>query len=414
VAQGGQWPTLSDAGIEYLSESGFLQVSLSGQLDLEAMHVGGAAWAGLVKAENAEGIPPNWTDCTFCHVDLDYEGRKGVVSAHRLRVFADIFLGDHLYSLVEVRSDRGHGPANASPKVRVEQAYLRLATSSGRLGVQVGRFASPFGSYALRHLTVVDPFIRPPLPYEYRTVMVRPHVADGAGAIASWQDWQFIFRTEGAPPVWDVPYQAGAMVFGSLGPVDLRAAAMGSAPSSGPEDWGFDWDRLTRPSWVFGARTRLSPALELGASYSRGPWMQEPYQATVPPPATSFRDFDQQIVSADVSYLQGPMMLRAEAMIDYWEVPPLDQRLRDLSYTAEIQWDLLAGISAAARFGLIDFGPMTAWGRTLDWDRDVYRMEGSLGYRLVRNAGVMVSAYQQNVRGAEGTRFVGARLWYAF
>jgi hypothetical protein len=142
--------------------------------------------------------------------------------------------------------------------------------------------------------------------------------------------------------------------------------------------------------------------------------MQEPYQATVPPPATSFRDFDQQIVSADVSYLQGPMMLRAEAMIDYWEVPPLDQRLRDLSYTAEIQWDLLAGISAAARFGLIDFGPMTAWGRTLDWDRDVYRMEGSLGYRLVRNAGVMVSAYQQNVRGAEGTRFVGARLWYAF
>jgi hypothetical protein len=39
MAQGGEWPTLSGAGIEYLSQSGFFQVSLSGQLDLETPHV---------------------------------------------------------------------------------------------------------------------------------------------------------------------------------------------------------------------------------------------------------------------------------------------------------------------------------------------------------------------------------------
>ena len=37
TAQGGEWPTLSGAGIEYMSRTGFLQVSLSGQLDLEAV-----------------------------------------------------------------------------------------------------------------------------------------------------------------------------------------------------------------------------------------------------------------------------------------------------------------------------------------------------------------------------------------
>ena len=50
VAQGGEWPTLTGAGIEYLSRTGAVQVSLSGQLDLETVHVRDS-WAGLVARE---------------------------------------------------------------------------------------------------------------------------------------------------------------------------------------------------------------------------------------------------------------------------------------------------------------------------------------------------------------------------
>jgi hypothetical protein len=415
LAQGGGWPTLTEAGIEYLSSTGFLQVSFSGQLDLEAMHVGGAGWGGLVKHSSSTETPTqNWIQCTFCHVDLDYAGRPGTVMAHRLRLFTDIFLGDHLYSLIEVRSDRGHAPANRPPKVRIEQAFVRWSGDAG-LGVQVGRFASPFGSYALRHLTVVDPFMRPPLPYDYRTVLVRRFVPKGDVGVVSWRDWPTIFRPPGAPPVWDVPYQTGGMVFGSLGPVELRAAAMGSAPSSDPAQWGVDLENFRRPSWVFAARSKLSPAVEVGGSYSKGPWMQPPYGGTVPPPG-SYRDFDQEIVSADVAFNRGPMMLRAEAMLDQWELPALTQRLKDLSYTAELQWDLRAGLSVGARVGMIDFRPFEErpGGPAIDWDHDVYRLEASLGYRLVRNAGVLLSGYKQSVRDVEGTYLGGVRLWYAF
>jgi hypothetical protein len=143
--------------------------------------------------------------------------------------------------------------------------------------------------------------------------------------------------------------------------------------------------------------------------------MKAPYGGVVPPPR-SWRDFDQEIMSADLAYTRGPMVFRAEALFDLWEVPGVEERLRDLSYTAELQWDLRPGLSAAARVGRIDFLPLrtSPGAEAKDWDQDVYRVEASVGYRWVRNAGVMLTAYQQNVFNAEGTYLGGLRLWYAF
>jgi hypothetical protein len=76
-------------------------VSFSGQLDLEALNVGGEGWGGLVKQRSGTETPPTaWVQCTFCYAGLQYNGRPGNVMAHRLQLFTDIFLGDHLYSLI--------------------------------------------------------------------------------------------------------------------------------------------------------------------------------------------------------------------------------------------------------------------------------------------------------------------------
>jgi len=425
LAQGGEWPTLADAGLEYVSPSGFFQVGLSGELDLEALQVGEDRWAGLVGGPSADSVPADWPSaCADCHGQemVHARGKGGTILAHRLRVFTDIFVGDHVYALVEARSDRGEAPANRDLAIRIEQAYLRVANAHGTLGVQAGRFASPFGSYALRHLTDVDPFLRPPLPYDYRTVMSRTHAPpDGAGFL-TWKNWPELFRLGGTPPVWDVPYQFGAMVFGRVGSVDLRAAAVNSAPSSDPSAWRLDGNRLRHPSWVLGARAHVSPALELGASYDRGPWMDaitvgalQPEQGRIP----SLWDYDQEMFSADFAFARGSMMLRGEAILDLWELPNISDRAEERLYSAELQWDLVAGMSAAARAGYIDFRPLSggsgayATGPRADWDQDVYRLEGSLGYRLVRNAGVTLSAYRQTGGGAH-TLFAGVRTWWAF
>lgn len=412
-AQFPEFPTLQGAGAEYISRSGFFQFLLSGRLDIEGVHISND-WVAPTEGLGA---------CDACHVDVAREMQQGdgVLETHRLRVFADIFLGDHLYSLVEVRADRGRETFGGATQGRVEQAFVRVVTDSGTEGVQLGRFASPFGSYAPRHLSDVDPFLNAPLAYDYRTVMNRWRVPGGEAGFLTWKDAPGDIDLPGAPPVWEVPYQWGAMAFGRLGPIELRGAAMNSAPSSHPNAWALSFDGFERPSWILGARWKASASFEVGASYDRGPWMApEVTRVTVSPPdkpavpfPENWRDFDQELVSADIAFARGPVMIRAEAIRNRWEVPNVPGMPSEFSGNLEVQSDIAAGFFVAGRGGFIDFRPLDGGE---EWDHDVQRYEGAVGYRLSRNVGLLFSGYRQIQSGApEGdTDFIGLRAWWAF
>lgn len=107
-------------------------------------------------------------------------------------------------------------------------------------------------------------------------------------------------------------------------------------------------------------------------------------------------------------------------MLDRWDIANVEEWPTERLYTAELQWDLWAGVSVAARAGYIDFQPLEInrrkGRRPEEWDYDVYRYEASLGYRLARNAGILLSGYRQIQSMAEDgdTHLIGARLWWAF
>jgi hypothetical protein len=105
-------------------------------------------------------------------------------------------------------------------------------------------------------------------------------------------------------------------------------------------------------------------------------------------------------------------------MTDRWAVPNIPGRPTELIVQLEAQRDLVAGVFAAARVGRIDFRPVTRAEQdgSEDWDHDVTRLEAALGYRLARNAGIVLSGYEQLQSGASDAegRLVGARLWWAF
>ena len=359
-------PTLSDLGLEYLSADGAVQLSLSGRVDLEAYRFPEGVY-GLAGAGAGEGLV-----------------------APRIRLFTDLFLGDHVYGLLEMRADRGHAPQPVSMDARLEQVYLRVTRGDGSVSLQVGRFASPFGSYPLRHLSPADPFIRPPLIYDYRTMMCAGIAPPTAEAFLTWRDRPDEFRSIGAPPVWDVPYQWGAMVAGSSGPVRYRLAAMNSAPSSGPGAWGWDGERMRHPSLVAGVGVTVSPAFSLGASFNRGPWLEPLKQGTFPEGRGRW-DHLQTMVSLDATYARGPWVARAEVVRDQWDVPNLSEAPVEYGGSMELQVDVTAGFFVAGRVGVLDFRPVAGEAGGRDWDYDVTRVEASAGYRLDRNSGVLAS-----------------------
>jgi hypothetical protein len=390
-----EWPTLADAGLAYMSTGGGVQLDISGQLDLEVL--------------------------AFTGHDAGLAYGKGTFVAPRTRLFADVFLGERIYGLRELRSDRGEAPTVGVWEARVEQAFVRVSNLGGTLGIQAGRFASPFGSYAGRHLTTVDPFIRPPLAYDYRTIMSRTIAPPDADRFLRWKHDPEKFRgTVGAPPVWGVPYQWGAMLSGLVGEIQYRVGAMNSAPSSEVDAWGWNADRFKDPSFVLGAQAPLSADLSLGVSYNRGPYAE-------PEISSGYHTvYTQEMVSLDVKLARGPLVARAEVIRDQWVVPNLSEEPVEWAYGAEVQVDVAAGFSLAVRYGYVDFrsfgdGLGSASPRPdarSDWDHDIARYEVAVGYRLARNAGLlgtfMHNENEELVGGDPDDDLFAVRLLWAF
>ncbi len=386
VAQ--ELPTLRDAGVGYLSADGRIQVDLTGQLDLELL--------------------------SFTGHDAGLAYGKGTWLAPRLRLFTDLFVGDGFYGLLEVRADRGSAPTEGVEDLRLEQALIRLRPGNGRVELQLGRFASPFGSYAARHLTELDPFVRPPLAYDYRTVISRVVAPGSASGFLTWKD-RPEFRHSGAPPIWNVPYQWGAMLSGRVLGFDLRVAAMNSAPSSEVEVWS-EIDRLEHPSLVVGANRSVTAELSVGLSYNRGPYADAGLGG-------SYGAYDQEIVQAEVTYARGPLIARAEWLRDRWEVPNVVDDAVEHGYGVEAQLDVTAGLFLAGRYGALDFGSVNdelgaassrSDGRA-DWDHDIARYEVGFGYRLARNAGVLGTFMHNRTTGSDPDDDLWAlRLWWRF
>lgn len=303
----------------------------------------------------------------------------------------------------------------------MEQVFLRVSNMGGTLAVQAGRFASPFASYAGRHLTTVNPFIRPALAHDYRTIISRTVAPPSADGFLHWKYDPGTFRSRaGAPPIWGIPYQWGAMVSGRIGEIQYRVAAMNRAPSSEVDTWGWDTDRFKDPSLVLGVQAPVSAGLSVDASYNRGPYA-EPEITT-----GDHTIYTQEAVSIDATLARGPLMARAEVIGDRWRVPNVSDDPVEWAYGAEAQIDVLAGFSLAVRCGLLDFRSVddgllavsTRPGGRADWDHDIACYEIGIGDRLARNAGLlgtfMHNQNEEQVGGDPDDDLFAVRLWWAF
>ncbi len=367
-------PTLEELGVEYKSPGGAVQIRPSVRATLN-WFVPDAAPTGLID-------------------------EPGAFVDGNARLFVDLFAGRRFYASTEVRVDRGQPPRAGAAQLHLQQAFVRITPSPGKkFSVQLGKFISPLGSYPQRAHTNDDPFVRPPLLYDHRTVMQSGIVPGTADALFTWKA-NPAFRATGLPITWDVPYPVGAAVNAGWRSLTFSAAVVTSAPSADPVEWDrFETPPPMGPTFTARAAYQLSPELQVGASYSRGSYLGATVTDALGPVAPGRQM--QEIRAADVTLRHGYFDLRGELVFNRWEVFRVDGDPRDVLYYVEAKRTLVAGLFVAARYGGIVFREVeSAEGRTGRWDYNADRWQVAGGYRLGRNSEVRAEYMINRITGA--------------
>lgn len=319
---------------------------------------------------------------------LPHGGRSGLMDADvpfaipTAALGLDIFAGGRVRAGAELVLDGGAYPEPNNTSVRLEQAWISLQPLADQsLRLRLGLFVTPFGDYPQRHDTTEDPFLRPPLSYDYRTMICAGLVPLSNDGFLSWRDRPEQFRPSGAPPIWDAPYQVGVMASGSAGPLGYRLALMGSAPSSEPEQWLAVPGGGYPPSIVAGLSARIGPAWRAGLSFASSAYMTE--NPKNEPPGFSLADYRQTLIGAGAFYTRGWTVVRGEIIHDTWQVPNTVDDPVDISWYLEVSQKLAAGIALAVRYGSIHFLEMArSAGGSQPWDYDAQRWQAALDWRV--------------------------------
>lgn len=198
------WLDRLDEGLSYQSAGGAVRAELGGLLDFEGYTV--------------DGTPPG----------LVFSDREYLI-APRMSLFLDSRWGGKLYSLVQMRFDRGFDP-NSKPRgdERLDEYFLRYTPWED------GRVLHPGGE--VRHDSWHNPFVNAPLPYE-NVLTMTDSVAPPSAAAFLGRKSKADEKGKWLPVLWGPSYAAGALVGGSVERFDyafeLKNASISSRPPRG-------------------------------------------------------------------------------------------------------------------------------------------------------------------------------------
>ena len=300
--------------------------------------------------------------------------------------------------------DRGFDPgARADGDVRLDEYYLQWHLfDDERLTLRAGRFATAFGAWTPRHLSWDNPFVTAPLAYSdllpltdrlspSRTAFAaRRNAPDNANA------W--------VPIVWGPSYATGASVAGRVGDIDYALELKNAALSSRPGSWdAIQNDEVRTPATITG-RLAWHPAPEwtLGTSFSHGPWMvtEKAKQTTV---------------GVDAAYAHGHWQAWTEVIYARFDVPGIGD-VHTTSAFIESKYKITSSLWLAARWNQSWNSDIPGLASEVTFDRNAWRADFSLGYRLSRSAQVKLQYSVGDKSGAdsEGDHVFAAQITLRF
>ena len=334
----------------------------------------------------------------------------------RLSLFLDTQIGDHFYSLVQMRVDRGFDPGSRPDgDTRLDEYLLRYTPlDDQRLNLQVGKFATVFGGWVPRHLSWDNPFINAPLPYENVTT-ITDHVVPGGPAGFVGRRNRPDIKQAWLPILWGPAYTSGASIFGTWDRFDYAFEFKNASISSRPYSWDpfrINWDHPT-----YSGRVGFEPnaTWKFGTSFSYGPYLL-PVAAGTLPADTGLGEFDQTTIGFDARWAYRNWQVWAEVIGARFEVPNIGNA-DTYSYFIEAMYKFTPKLYGAARWNQQFFSnvPDGAGGQ-IHWDRNASRIEAVVGYRFTRHLQVKLQYGFTEQEGdlEQGQQLIAGKLTVKF
>jgi len=365
------------------SPGGTYRVDLSGLFDLEAYYI--------------DQRPPG----------LIFGGGDSFATP-RLSLFLDAHTGKHFYSFVQARFDDGFHPRAPEAHARFDEYLLRYTPFDAPIvNFQVGKFATVVGGWIPRHLSWDNPFIIEPLPYNNVTIVSDQIIVPSPAAFLARKDMPDQ-KEIWLPIVWGPDYGSGASLFGSVGKFDYAAEVKNSSISSRSTYWDardLGWDHPTVSSRI---GYRPTVAWNFGTSFSYGAYLL-PVAKKSPdfPAGKSIGDYNQITFVEDVSYEWRHWQFWGEIFFTRFQVPNVGDA-DTLAYFLETKYKITTQLFAAVRWNQQFFADINdGTGSKTPWDRDIWRVDASLGYRFTRHLQMKV---QYSFSDQQGTLQQGQQL----
>jgi hypothetical protein len=324
----------------------------------------------------------------------DYE--HGTLRLFRLSVSAEARAGRRVAVLGELVSE--------NMAARVRALYLRVTPLEGRaFDVQAGLLPPVFGTFARRAYGDDGPLIGFPLGYQYLTTMRTDGVPSGADDLlrVRGRGWLVPYPSGAYPPGPGVPLvSAGRWDTGvelRVGDRPLEAAVSltrGSLCEPIVEETNDGKQLAARIAW------RPRPDWTFGASGARGDYLRSSVVDNLPEDLR--KGYHQSALGLDMEYARGHLLLRAEVIQSWWELPPvgtpaITDPLRGFAAYLEGRYKMAPGWTAGARVDRLRFSTLQGSSIQDTWDANVTRVEAGVAWSPRRQLSLR-AVYQYNWR----------------
>lgn len=324
----------------------------------------------------------------YYYNEIDQNNIDFRVDLSQLNLIGHLAVGDNWTFNVRLLLERDRG--QKLKKFSAPQLNLQWLADNRKVGITLGQFISPFGSFNEKQLSTERNFVGLPLAYSYYT-----NISPRIGYMTDMGDVAKVRIDDevqwGSSGIYYGGYTAGAMLSWNIEPgkVNWKMALVNGASNT--------IKRFTKPINVgIISKLKIQPTYfwEQGISISHGTFMQE---SEVSDPLDNLGMFTQSLIGTDFILGTGFFEFSGELIGAFYRVPQFNsettafetgldndlQKVNSFSTYLDIKYEIskIQGSYVAYRIDYLGFGKLEEPGSPY-WDNNVTRHSIAIGYHI--------------------------------